>query len=48
MKQLPEESRPIKGTQGSQHRKQQLQKQFPVHDIEPKECHDLSPGEIER
>ncbi|TRY70369.1 hypothetical protein TCAL_04489 [Tigriopus californicus] len=44
---LPMSALPIAGSEGAQLRKQQLEKQFPVHDIEPNECHDLSPGEIE-
>ena len=26
----------------------QLEKQFPLHDVEPEKCHQLSPGEIDR
>lgn len=48
MEEIPESSLPIAGTEGAFHRKQQLEKQFPVHDIEPKECHDLSAGEVKR
>ena len=48
MEEIPKSSLPIAGSEGAIHRKQQLEKQFPVHDIEPKVCHDLSIGEIKR
>uniref|UniRef100_A0A0K2TJ45 Testin n=1 Tax=Lepeophtheirus salmonis TaxID=72036 RepID=A0A0K2TJ45_LEPSM len=38
---------PISGSSGAIQRRQQLQKQFPVHDIEPDKCHNLTAGEID-
>ena len=48
MEALPESAVPIAGSSGAQSRKQQLEKQFPLHDIEPTECHELSPPEVQR
>ena len=45
---LPSERVPIAGSEGALIRKQTLARQFPVHDIEPQECHELSQGEIQR
>lgn len=47
MKALPESAVPIAGSSGAQSRKQQLERQFPLHDIEPTECHELSPPEVQ-
>ena len=48
MEALPESAVPIAGSSGAQSRKQQLERQFPLHDIEPTECHELSPPEVQR
>lgn len=42
MKALPVEKLPIKGSAGAALRKQLLQKQLPLHDIDPKVCDELS------
>jgi len=46
LNQMPESTVPIAGSEGAQFRQQQLEKQFPVHDIEPDKCHDLPPEEL--
>ncbi len=48
MMELPESAVPIAGTEAAQNRKQQLERQFPLHDVEPSECHDLSAPELQR
>ncbi|XP_057332487.1 testin [Microplitis mediator] len=45
MKALPEDKLPIKGSVGAALRKQQLQKQLPLHDIDHKVCDELSDSE---
>lgn len=45
MKALPEDKLPIKGTAGALLRKQQLQRQLPLHDIDHKVCDELSESE---
>ncbi|KAF7994738.1 hypothetical protein HCN44_004210 [Aphidius gifuensis] len=45
MKALPNDKLPIKGTTGALLRKQQLQKQLPLHDIDHKNCDELSESE---
>ncbi|XP_015115612.1 paxillin isoform X3 [Diachasma alloeum] len=45
MKALPEDKLPIKGTVGAAFRKQQLQKQLPLHDIDHKVCDELTDSE---
>lgn len=45
MKALPEEKLPIAGSAGAAFRKQQLQKQLPLHDIDHKVCDQLSEQE---
>ena len=42
MKALPYEKLPVQGTAGAAFRRQQLQKQLPLHDINHKVCDDLS------
>ena len=37
----------FQGSSAAQLRKKQLAKQFPIHDVEPSNCHDLTPGEVE-
>ena len=44
---LPDDKKPIAGTEGAQYRKKQLMRQLPAHDQEPSECHDLTPQETE-
>jgi len=46
LKALPEGHVSIQGSQGAVRRKKQLEKQFPLHDVEPDNCHQLSRGEI--
>ncbi|KAG1701196.1 Testin [Nymphon striatum] len=48
MNQLPEEHKPISGSSGAIIRKKLLEKQLPVHDLDFNECHELSPGEINK
>lgn len=45
MKALPNDKLPIKGSAGAALRKQQLQKQLPLHDIDHKACDGLSESE---
>lgn len=45
MKALPMEKLPIKGTSGAALRRQQLQKQLPLHDMDDKICLDMSEQE---
>ncbi|XP_034938131.1 Wilms tumor protein 1-interacting protein homolog [Chelonus insularis] len=45
MKALPQDKLPIKGSIGAALRKQQLQKQLPLHDIDHKVCDELSESE---
>ena len=46
MRSVPAEHLPIAGSDGAIRRKKALEKQFPLHDVEPAECHELSQGEI--
>ena len=46
LRSLPEGHLPIQGSQGAVRRMKQLEKQFPLHDVEPEKCHQLSKGEI--
>lgn len=45
MKALPVDKLPIKGSAGAAFRRQQLQKQLPLHDIDHKACDGLSDQE---
>ncbi|KAJ8678482.1 hypothetical protein QAD02_014269 [Eretmocerus hayati] len=45
MNALPSQKLPIKGSAGAAHRKQQLKKQLPLHDIDFKSCDELSAHE---
>ncbi|XP_043482203.1 paxillin [Leptopilina heterotoma] len=45
MKALPDEKLPIKGSAGAAFRRQQLQKQLPLHDIDHEVCDQLSEQE---
>jgi hypothetical protein len=47
LRSLPEGHVSIQGSQGAVRRKKQLEKQFPLHDVEPGKCHQLSQGEID-
>jgi len=46
LKALPEGHVSIQGSEGAVRRRKQLEKQFPLHDVEPDNCHQLSRGEI--
>lgn len=46
MKTLAPESLPVKGSQAAQDRKQLLQKQIPIHDLDPTLCHELTESEL--
>lgn len=48
LEQLPRKSVPIAGSGGARFRKLQLERQFPVHDVEPDECHELTDAEVQR
>lgn len=48
LKTLPPEQLPVKGSQAAQDRKQLLQKQIPIHDIDPTLCHELSNDELKQ
>ena len=45
MKSLPESKLPISDSEGARYRKKQLEKQVPLHDIDPNVCHNLTPKE---
>lgn len=46
MLQLPSSKLPISGSDGALYRRQQLEKQVPLHDIDASKCHGLTPDEI--
>jgi len=46
LKTLPQGHIPIQGSEGAIRRRKQLEKQFPLHDVEPEICHQLTTGEI--
>ncbi|KAK7871731.1 hypothetical protein R5R35_014011 [Gryllus longicercus] len=48
MQQLPVSKLPISGSDGALYRRQQLTKQVPLHDLDAKHCHNLTPEEIEQ
>ncbi|XP_023018754.2 testin LIM domain protein [Leptinotarsa decemlineata] len=48
LKTLSTEQLPVKGSQAAQDRKQLLQKQIPIHDIDPSLCHDLTEEELKK
>lgn len=48
LKTLPQEQLPIPGSQAAQDRKQLLQKQIPVHDVDPTLCHELNDEEMKK
>ncbi|XP_076124642.1 LIM and cysteine-rich domains protein 1 isoform X1 [Alosa pseudoharengus] len=47
MELLPEERRPVAGTEGAMHRRRQLVRQLPLHDHDPLHCHNLSDAELQ-
>lgn len=46
LKALPQSKLPISNTEGAKYRKQQLEKQLPLHDVDPDACHDLTDKEL--
>ncbi|XP_022902781.2 uncharacterized protein [Onthophagus taurus] len=46
LKTLPDELLPVKGSAAAQERKQLLQKQIPLHDIDPSLCDSLTEDEV--
>ena len=48
LNELPETTLPVAGSDGAKQRHRKLEKQFPVHDIDPEVCHELTPKERER
>lgn len=48
LKTLPSDQLPLKGSQAAKDRKQQLQKQIPIHDIDPSLCHELTENELNK
>ncbi|KAL1502382.1 hypothetical protein ABEB36_007529 [Hypothenemus hampei] len=48
LKTLAPENLPVKGSQAAQNRKQLLQKQIPIHDIDPSLCHELNEDEVSK
>ena len=47
LRSLPDGHVSIQGSEGAVRRKKQLEKQFPLHDVEPGQCHQLSQREID-
>ncbi|XP_039278458.1 testin isoform X2 [Nilaparvata lugens] len=47
MKKLPSAKVPICGSAGALYRRQQFERQLPVHDLAPGLCHQLTPHEID-
>jgi len=47
LRSLPDGHVSIQGSEGAVRRKKQLEKQFPLHDVEPGQCHQLTQGEID-
>ena len=43
-----EEKIPVAGSEAAVRRIKQLEKQFPLHDVEPDMCHQLTQGEIDK
>ncbi|CAG9814588.1 unnamed protein product [Phaedon cochleariae] len=48
LKTLPPEQLPVIGSQAARERKQLLQKQIPIHDIDPNLCHELNEEELKQ
>ncbi|XP_029103497.1 LIM and cysteine-rich domains protein 1 isoform X1 [Scleropages formosus] len=47
MELLPEERRPMSGTDGALYRRKQLMRQLPIYDQDPAQCHGLSDPEAQ-
>ena len=47
MQQLPSSKLPISGSDGALFRRQQLEIQVPLHDLDASKCHGLTPDEIQ-
>ncbi|XP_063071318.1 LIM and cysteine-rich domains protein 1 isoform X2 [Engraulis encrasicolus] len=47
MDMLPEDRRPVAGTEGALYRRRQLTRQLPLHDHDPSYCHALSESEVQ-
>ncbi|KAJ8259899.1 hypothetical protein GJAV_G00174710 [Gymnothorax javanicus] len=47
MELLPEERRPVSGSEGALYRRRQLMRQLPVYDQDPAQCHPLSDAEAQ-
>ncbi|XP_067015125.2 uncharacterized protein Tes [Anabrus simplex] len=47
MRKLPARKMPISGSDGALYRRQQLEKQVPLHDLDASKCHNLTPEETE-
>jgi hypothetical protein len=47
MQQLPPSKLPISGSDGALYRRQQLEKQVPLHDLDASKCHSLTADEIQ-
>ena len=47
LRSLPEGHVSLQGSEGAVRRKKQLEKQFPLHDVEPEQCHQLSQVEMD-
>ena len=48
LRSLPEGHVSIHGSLGAVRRMKQLEKQFPLHDVEPDNCHQLTRREIDK
>ncbi|XP_059490421.1 testin [Neocloeon triangulifer] len=46
MQEIPEALRPISGTEGAQRRREKLERQVPMHDLDPSKCHSLTDEEV--
>jgi hypothetical protein len=47
MQQLTPSKLPISGSDGALFRRQQLERQVPLHDLDASKCHGLTPDEIQ-
>ena len=47
LRSLPEGHVSIQGSEGAVRRKKQLEKQFPLHDVDHTHCHQLSAEEVQ-
>jgi hypothetical protein len=48
LKELPSNVLPVAGSDGAKQRHRNLEQQFPVHDVDPDQCHELTATELER